>query len=217
MKNISWFTLCLLLCITAAVSSARADSQTWKFTGTDNPSGAPCSGAAPCGTVNITTSGDFVTFTVTSLLSGYILQDFGFNYAGSGSLAYVSSNGLGNFTQCNGCFSNGWGSFSNNFFSNLAPSGCFVTGGIPGAGCTFTVTLSCAGKPSCSLSDFEVTTSGTNGSGYFYGFLFKSEDLFGNVGNPVPVPVDEPSTLSVMGAGLLGLGGLLRRRFVGLA
>lgn len=216
MKKTAWFSLSLLLCLTVAVSAARADSQTWYFTGTNSPANVPCSTAAPCGEVNITTSGNFATFTVSSLLSGYIFDTFGFNYSPNvfaiGNFGGEVSNPfiIGNEQQ------DGWGSFGVVVHTGLNGGSrggdCVVTGGVPGAGCTFTFQVEC--HTNCLLSDFEISSSGGAGSGFFAGHLAAGGGLTGYVGAP-STQIDEPASLSVIGSGLLMLAGLLRRRIFG--
>ena len=219
MRKSVWFMLGLLLCVTVAVSSARADSQTWYFTGTNAPAQVPCSAGGPCGEITLTTSGSTATFTVSSLLSGYIFDTFGFNsnvgitlLSASGEVGAFSLGGSGN--------EDGWGNFDHNFNTgkNGGSSGtdCVVTGGVPGAGCTFTFTVKCTSNCTLSLSNFEITSTGGNGSGFFAGHLAAGGGKTGFVGNPTTVQVDEPATLSVVGAGLLAAAGLLRRRILGM-
>jgi len=216
MRKSLWFTLCLLLCVTAAVSSARADSQTWFFEGTNSPAQVPCSAGGPCGEVTLTTSCSFATFTVSSLLSGYVFDTFGFNtdvgltlISASGEVGAFSLGGSGN--------QDGWGSFTHIFDTgkNGGSNGgdCVVTGGVPGAGCTFTFTVKCTSNCTLTLANFEFTSSGGTGSGLFAGHLADGNGNTGFVGNPQPgTPIDEPASLSVVGVGLLSFGGLLRKR-----
>ncbi len=212
MRKTAWFAFCLLICLSFAATSAFADSQTWNFTGTSSQTGAPCSTAAPCGQVTLTTSGDFATFTVTSLLTGYVFQLFDFNYAGPWyALSITSSSGVGVFNQCSpSCINNGWGDFNQVVQSTRTPSGCIVTGGVPGPGCTMTFTVRCNDKASCNMSDFTIMQSGALGSGYFSGTLYHNSDFRGEVGR-----IDEPATFSVLGSGLLAAAGILRRRLFG--
>jgi len=218
MRKSLWFTLCLLLCVTAAVSNARADSQTWFFEGTNNSSQVPCNPSAPCGEVTLTTSGNTATFTVSSLLSGYIFDSFGFNtsFAG-GAFALTSASGeVSNPSlACCGINQDGWGNFQYVFdtgkHGGSSGGDCVVTGGVPGAGCTFTFTITCASCGNLTVAMFEIASSGGAGSGFFAGHLAAGNGNTGFVGGP-QTSIDEPASLSVVGIGLLLLGGLLRRR-----
>jgi hypothetical protein len=217
MKKSLWFALALMLCVTAGASSAWAGSQSWYFEGTNSPSNLPCSSGGPCGEVTLTVSGNTATFTVSSLLSGYIFDTFGFNSTVGVSLVSASGE-VGSFSMSGSGNEDGWGSFGHNFDTGKAGGSkgtdCTVSGGVPGAGCTFTFTVKCTSNCTLSLSDFEVASSGGNGSGYFAGHM-ASKKKSGYAGNPVPFPIDEPSTLTVLGSGLLAAGGFLRRRIFG--
>ncbi len=223
MKKTLWFALGLVLCVTANTNFARADSQTWNFTGTNSPGNVPCSQAAPCGQITITTNGtSFATFTVTSLLSGYIFDTFGFNTVPGITLSLFSSSGEVNNPSLGGAGNeDGWGSFGHNFSTGLNGGSkggdCVVTGGVPGAGCTFTFTVKCTTNCILSISSFEVASVGGNGTGYFAAHLAAGGGKTGYVGSPKQITqIDEPTTLNVMGMGLLAVGGLLRRRVFGL-
>jgi hypothetical protein len=218
MRKTGWLALCLLLCLTATASIAKADSQSWYFTGTNSPGTVPCSSGAPCGEITLSVSGSQATFTVSSLLSGYIFDSLGFNsnvgvtlLSASGEVGAFSLGGAGN--------EDGWGTFGHNFDTgkNGGSNGgdCVVTGGVPGAGCTFTFTVKCTSNCTLSLSNFEITSTGGNGSGFFAGHLAAGGGNTGFVGSPTMISVDEPSTLSVLGFALFGAGGLLRRRIFG--
>jgi hypothetical protein len=223
MKKTLWFALALLVCVTATTNFARADSESWNFTGTNSPGNVPCSSAAPCGQITLTTNGtSYATFTVSSLLSGYVFDSFGFNTTPGITLSLFSSSGEVNNPSLGGAGNeDGWGSFAHNF--NTGKSGgssggdCAVSGGVPGAGCTFTFTVKCTNNCILSLSNFEVTSSGGNGTGYFAAHLAAGNGKTGYVGSPTQITqIDEPMTLNVMGVGLLTVGGLLRRRIFGI-
>ena len=219
-------TYCLVaVLILAAMTTvpAWADSQSWYFNGTNSPSDLPCSAGSPCGEVTLNVSGSNATFTVTSLLNGYVFDSFGFNTISGVSVSLVAGSGTGElgagYNLGGSGNEDGWGSFKYNFDTGLSGgskgSDCHVVGGVPGSGCTFTFTVKCAGSCTLSLADFEKSSSGGNGSGYFAGHMASSRKS-GYAGNPVPIPVNEPATLSVMGAGLLSAAGVLRRRFRGM-
>lgn len=223
MRKLIWFALGLILCVSAVSGSAWADSESWYFTGTNNSSQLPCSAGSPCGEVTLSVSGSTATFTVSSLLNGYVIDSFGFNTINGISVSLVSGSGtgeLGSGYNLGGSGNeDGWGSFKYNFNTGLSGGSrggdCHVTGGVPGSGCTFTFTVKCVGNCTLSLNDFEKSSSGGNGSGIF-AMHMASTRKSGYAGNPVPFPVNEPATLSVIGAGLLSAAGVLRRKFAGL-
>lgn len=135
MKKSLWFALALLLCVTAGISSAWAGSQSWYFEGTNSPSNLPCSSGGPCGEVTLSVSGNTATFTVSSLLSGYIFDTFGFN--SSVGISLVSASGeVGSFSLGGSGNEGGWGSFGHNFHTGESGGSnghqCVVTGGVPG-------------------------------------------------------------------------------------
>lgn len=217
MRKLLLLTLCLLLCMVVASASAWADSESWYFTGSNTQSQVPCTPSAPCGEITITTSGNMATITVSSLLSGYVFDTFGFNSSQAISLVPGSGTGeLGTYSIPGGGNQDGFGSFNYIFDTgkNGGSSGgdCVVTGGVPGAGCTFSFKVQCSGSCTLSLSNFEITSSGGNGSGFFAGHLADGNGNTGYVGDTMQFQVDEPASLSVVGSGLLLVGALLRRR-----
>ena len=216
-------------CLVGAANKASASTVTFDLTGTDNPGMLTCSPVSPCVQVILSTSGTHATFTVSSLLKGWVIDKFGFNAKsgspltvipltlGTGSNAptgeinaatpHFGLNGTGN--------EDGWGTFNYNFLTgkNGGSSGgdCVVTGGVPDLGCTFSFTV--LATSTLSLADFEIPSSGGNGSGFFADHM-ASTSKSGYGGSPVLLP--EPGTLTLFGSAFLGIAALIRRRQSGV-
>ena len=215
-----FLTLGMLLFAGVAAQPALADS--FFLVGTNNSVGVPCTVAAPCAQVTITTSGNTATFTVSSLLSGFVFDTFGFNYTGSGALALAPpapSGEVGSSPSLGGSGNeDGWGSFDWNFDTDKSGGSdggdCMVSMGTPGAGCTFTFTVKDASVMTVTASEFESLSSGGNGSGFFAGHV-AGANASGFIGDSVPTtsPGPEPSSLMLLGTGALALAGVIRRRF----
>jgi hypothetical protein len=217
MKN-SFLTLGVLLF--AGVASQPALADTFFLTGS-NTAVVPCSVSVPCGEVSVTTSGNTATFTVSSLDSGFVFDTFGFNFTGAGTLSLSSATGEVNSPSLGGSGNeDGFGTFTYNF--NTGETGgsngpdCVVTGGVPGAGCTFTFTVMDSLPGALTTSEFEALSSGGSGSGDFAGHLAAPAGNTGFVGDAVgsTSPVPEPSSLMLLGTGALTLAGLVRRRYM---
>jgi len=222
--RIAYRVLCsigVLVAMTVLVSSqARADAvQTFLLTGS-NAGGPACSVATPCAavTIDISASGTTATFTVSSLLSGYIFDTFGFNSSatvsfnagsGTGELGSYSLAGPGSYGQ------DGWGNFD--FLFGTGETGgsnggdCVVAGGAPGPGCTFSFQVTGTGL---TLADFEITsTNDSNGTTFFAGHMANGSLYTGYVGESVSTP--EPGELPQLLLGLLFVGAFLGRRCQG--
>lgn len=213
-------TLGILLFAGAASQSALADTF---YLDSSNTTLVPCNTTAPCAEVMISTSGNVATFTVSSLDSGYVFDTFGFNFTGAGSLTLsgaatgevasgYSLSGPGSTAQ------DGYGKFD--YIFNTKENGgshgtdCVVTGGVPGGGCTFTFSLTDSSTSSLSASEFEALSSGGNSTDYA-GHLAAGGGNTGYVGDAVASVVPEPSSLMLLGSGVLGLAGVVRRKFRG--
>ena len=213
--------MCALVSLAVLVlltSFAHADSlASWYITGTNDSGSLPCSPAAPCAkvTLDVNNAGTEATFTVTSLLKGFVFDTFAFNTGGatvnlvSGSAAGAAgSNSLGGSSS-----EGGWGNFEHTFATgkNGGSDGrnCSGSPSLSVGGCSFSFVLS--SSSSLSLSTFEYASSGTNGSGFFAGHM-ASSDNSGYSGGPEFMPISEPGMLLILAPGLLTAAGLLTRR-----
>ena len=214
MKQKLYMAVLIMFCVAGLTPHAYAGSFSWYLTGTNSPSQVPCSPAAPCAEVTLNTFGtDLATLTVTSLLNGYIFDTFGFNTIAGVTVTEQSASGeIGAGNKLNGSGNeDGFGSFKYNF--DTGKNGGSNGGDCVnhGTGCTFSLTL--LGSTILTAADFEVLSSGGNGSGYFAGHLAAGGGNSGFVGDTVPVPIDEPASMAVTIPALLFLGiGFLRRR-----
>ena len=198
------------IAVIALMSIASADT-VWDLTGSNDPN-LPCTAAAPCAKVTISTSGEDATFTVSSLLSGWVFDKFGFN--SSVQPSHVSASGeVGSYSLSGSGNEDGWGSFGNNFITGRTGGSnggdCVVTNGIPGSGCTFSFILQFTSNS--SISNFQIASSGGSGGGFFAGHL-ASTSKSGYAGESV-IPVPEPSwTVLLLCTCIASFSGPLRRR-----
>jgi hypothetical protein len=160
----------------------------------------------------VNTAGTTATFTVTSLLNGYVFDTFGFNSSATVALVAGSGTGeLGSYSLTAGSITeDGWGKFDYEFETGKTGGSngtdCVVTSGSPGGGCTFSFEVSGTGL---TLADFEVASSGDSGSTDFVGHMANEASSGGYAGDAV---APEPTSLVLFGSGLLGVGLVLRRR-----
>jgi len=215
------YLLAMGVLLFAGVAAQPALADSFFIVGSNNQAQVPCTPGAPCGEVTITTSGNTATFVVSSLLSGYVFDTFGFNFTGAGTLSLTSFGGEVSSPTLGGSGNqDGFGSFTNIFNTgkNGGSSGgdCVVTAGVPGAGCTFNFTLTDSLPGNLTPAMFESISSGGNGSGFYAGHLAAGNGNTGFVGDTEPTStptVPEPSSLMLLGTGALGAAGLIRRRF----
>jgi hypothetical protein len=204
MKN----TLLALSSVALLALATVAHADTFFLTSTNSSTTVPCSVGTPCAQITLTTSGNDATFTVTSLDNHYIFDTFGFDFTGTGALTLfgtptgeVSSPTLGGSGH-----EDGYGLFSYNFDTgeNGGSNGpdCVISGGTPGAGCTFSFTV----QGTSALTVAELDSA-------FAGHLAATGGNTGYVGVGTPTPeTPEPSSLMLLGTGVLGAAGLLRRK-----
>jgi len=211
-RRVAFFAISVLLVTVGALPLSADTTQTFLLEGSN---ASLCSSAAPCAqvTVDVNNAGNTATFTVSSLLNGYVFDSFGFNSSatvalvagsGTGELGTYSLTGPGSITE------DGWGKFDYEFDTGKTGGSnggdCVVTSGSPGTGCTFSFVVSGTGL---TVTDFEVASSGDSGSTDFVGHMANGANSGGYAGDAV---APEPTSLVLFGSGLLGVGLVLRRR-----
>lgn len=219
----------LAFCLIGIASKANATTATFDLTGTNDPGMLACNSATPCVQVILSTSGNHATFSVSSLLTGWVIDRFGFNAESGSPLTVIpltlgtGSNaptgeinaGSSHFGLSGAGNEDGWGTFNYNFGTgeNGGSSGgdCMATGGVPGVGCTFSFTV--LATSTLTLADFEIPSLGGNGSGFFADHM-ASATKSGYAGSTVLLP--EPATLTLFGSGFLGIAALIRQRRLGV-
>src|SRR5664279_3754947 len=89
-----WVVTLVVLCIAGFTTVASADStQSWDLIDTNDASQLPCSSGAPCAQITLDVNGNNATFTVTSLLNGWVFDKFGFNTIAGVNVSLVSASG----------------------------------------------------------------------------------------------------------------------------
>ena len=141
-------------------------------------------------------------------------------FSGISGLAWQSSNGPGSFTLANANIAVTGGS---NGVYTLASNAEAFTVTIGGGTLSGTLSLDTVTSPASTVPTFigKFTVTGSSGAfpstGFHVGNVVDT-DFLGykgtvSAGEIVPDPVPEPGTIALLGSGLLGMAGILRRRF----
>jgi hypothetical protein len=226
MRKASFLVLALLAAL-VFTNTAFADQLTFTL-GLGNAGGlAPTNSAANGGYGTITLTlldSTHIGFDVQGFngvptgspnLTDYQISDFGFNtasgFVGSISCIGVSANWTSN---CNASGNlDGMGSYA---FIVAGPNGSNA----PGDHLQFTVTV--AGGTFTTVANLVGSTSGGNCPNCAFAaevFPFQDGQALGTTGfagaEPTPTStVPEPGSLALLGSGLMGMGGIVRRRFI---
>jgi len=221
MSGVATLALCLALGGAAKADTVILDL-TNGFITTTGTSACPVLGCAQV-SINVAAGGGSATLEFTSLMSGFQFDTVGFNFNGNGT-GTITTPGTTNPGN-----EDGFGVFMYNFDTGIngGSTGSACSGSSADPDCNFFVNITGSGL---TAADFEtLSTSPGKGSGgdlvWFAGHI-ASASCTGYVGGGGgsttastggscgTTSAPEPGTLTMLGFGLLSIGGFARRRFL---